>query len=137
MTATANTPNFFHCDFIEGAIADVGKEGRVVHQAINPAEPVVDRVGKRFHALLIGHVASDVHRLSARLPNLLHGFLSVENVGDPDLAAFSGDLFRVGFPDPAGRAGDDDDFVLELHGLALSQARVFWGVCLSIPTQFM
>ena len=89
----------------------------VVEGDVEPAEMGDRAVDERFGVRFVGHVAVDRDRFAAFLFDFVDE--SVEFVapaaGDDQLCAFAREEQRGGAADAGACAGDDGDFVCELH----------------------
>src|SRR5688572_31082930 len=107
---------FLHARADEHPVAD---EARVVYQHIEPAEGVDGRLHQAPGALPVGDVIAVRYGLTARRADLVDHGLRDRGIApftgecgaeivDDDLRALPRKRERIGPPQPAARAGDDD-----------------------------
>jgi hypothetical protein len=93
----------------------------IADQDVDAAEGLGGLFDRGVDLLLAGHVDSDADRLGAARLQFGRGGIGrlLVEVGDHDLRALLGEEERDLLADTAGRAGDESDLVLELHGISL------------------
>ncbi len=93
-------------------------DARVVAEDVHAAEPLDRRVGQRLHLRGIGDVGEHPIDLGAGVQLRHRSFQRVGlHIAEHDVRTFRGEPLRERESDPAGSAGDDRDFSLEiLHG---------------------
>ncbi len=92
--------------------AGIGLYPCVDHDAVDPAEAVLEAVEGACDVVLLRHVAADGDRLAARLGDLARdrpSRLLAMVVADADPRAVRAEPPRGALPDPAAAAGDEDD----------------------------
>ena len=109
-----NAVEFLFPDLQHRAV-DMGNAGIVDH-GVEAAVAVDRRADHGLHVVPVGDIGMDVG--AADLVGHLFAELVVQ-VGADDARAFRGIAPGDGFAEAGGRAGDDGDLVLELHGETL------------------
>ena len=114
-------------DFVPQAIGHIQKirswrDAHIINQNLHRAETFFDLLPQTFHLRLLSHIARACQYCSAAGAYLFGDFFESHrrSTGNDHPALLDGKCSGDGFADTASRAGDKDDFAIEILHLLLA-----------------